>query len=60
VLLEDGTECKILTGIDDHSRFMVCARIMTRAIARQVCGHLAAALERYGSGVIVLPGVTIA
>ena len=24
VLLDDGTECKILTGIDDHSRFMVC------------------------------------
>ena len=25
VLLADGTECKILTGIDDHSRFAVCA-----------------------------------
>jgi transposase InsO family protein len=49
VLLEDGTECKILTGIDDHSRFMVCAGIMTRAISRQVCGHLAAALEKYGA-----------
>jgi len=49
VLLEDGTECKILTGIDDHSRFMVCAGIMTRAISRQVCGHLAVALERYGA-----------
>jgi transposase InsO family protein len=49
VLLEDGTECKILTGIDDHSRFMVCAGIMTRAISRQVCGHLAGALEHYGA-----------
>jgi transposase InsO family protein len=49
VVLDDGTECKILTGIDDHSRFMVCAGIMTRAIARQVCGHFAAALERYGA-----------
>jgi transposase InsO family protein len=49
VLLADGTECKILTGIDDHSRFMVCAGIMTRAISRQVCGHFAAALERYGA-----------
>jgi transposase InsO family protein len=48
VLLDDGTECKILTGIDDHSRFMICAGIMTRAIARQVCGHLGAALEKYG------------
>jgi hypothetical protein len=49
VLLEDGTECKILTGIDDHSRFMVCAGVMTRAISRQVCGHFAAALEKYGA-----------
>ena len=48
LLLENGTECKILTGIDDHSRFMVCAGIMTRAIARQVCGHFGAALERHG------------
>ena len=48
VLLEDGTECKILTGIDDHSRFMICAGVMTRAISRQVCGHLASAFERYG------------
>lgn len=49
LLLDDGTECKILTGIDDHSRFMVCAGIMTRAIGRQVCGHFAATLERYGA-----------
>ena len=26
VLLLDGKECKVLTGIDDHSRFVVCAR----------------------------------
>jgi transposase InsO family protein len=49
VLLDDGTECKILTGIDDHSRFMICAGIMTRAIGRQVCGHFAAALEKHGA-----------
>ncbi|MHB2028404.1 MAG: IS481 family transposase [Acidimicrobiales bacterium] len=49
LLLENGTECKILTGIDDHSRFMVCAGVMTRAISRQVCGHLALALQRYGA-----------
>jgi hypothetical protein len=48
VLLEDGTECKILTGIDDHSRFMVCAGIMVRATARPVCSFFAAALERHG------------
>lgn len=46
--IEDGTECKIL-GIDDHSRFLVGAGIMTRALSRQVCGHLAATLEHYGA-----------
>jgi hypothetical protein len=40
VLLADGTECKILTGIDDHSRFCVCAGVMVRATARPVCGPL--------------------
>ncbi len=48
LLLDDGTECKIIDGIDDYSRFIVCAGIMTRAIARQVCGHFAAALEKHG------------
>ena len=27
VLLADGTECKVLTGIDDHSRFVVCSGV---------------------------------
>jgi transposase InsO family protein len=48
VLLEDGTECKVLTGVDDHSRFCVCAGIMVRATARPVCGYFGAALERHG------------
>jgi len=48
VLLADGTECKVLTGIDDHSRFVVVAGVMTRAVSRAVCGHFAAALGRYG------------
>lgn len=48
VLLADGTECKVLTGIDDHSRFVVLAGVMTRAVSRAVCGHFAAALGRYG------------
>ena len=48
VLLEDGTECKILSGIDDHSRFCVSAGIMARATGRAVCGFFAQALERYG------------
>lgn len=48
VLLEDGTECKVLTGVDDHSRYCVCAGIMVKATARPVCGFLAQALERHG------------
>jgi transposase InsO family protein len=48
VLLVDGTECKVLTGIDDHSRFCVCAGVMVRATARPVCGHFVHALESHG------------
>jgi transposase InsO family protein len=48
VLLDDGTECKVLTGVDDHSRFCVCAGIMVRATFRPVCGFFAQALERHG------------
>ena len=48
VLLEDGSECKVLTGVDDHSRYCVCAGIMVRATARPVCGFFAQALERHG------------
>jgi hypothetical protein len=47
VLLANGTERKVLTGIDDHSWF-VAAGIMTRAVARAVCGLFADALRRYG------------
>jgi len=48
VLLADGTECKILTGVDDHSRFCVAAGIMERAIARSVCAVFAESLRTYG------------
>jgi transposase InsO family protein len=48
VLTEGGVEAKILTGIDDYSRFIVCAGVMARATLRPVCAHLASALERYG------------
>ena len=48
VLLADGRECKVLTGIDDHSRFIVCAGLMLRATGRAVCGHFAAAMDRHG------------
>ena len=48
VLTDDGTEAKLLTGIDDHSRFVVCCGVMARATLRPVCLHFAAALERHG------------
>ncbi len=46
--LADGREMKIVTGIDDHSRFCVCAAVMPRATARPVVAALIAALRRHG------------
>lgn len=48
VHLADGRECKVVTGIDDHSRFVVCAKVVERATARPVCAALSAALVRHG------------
>jgi transposase InsO family protein len=47
--LADGTEVKVVTGIDDHSRFCVCARIVARATARPVCDALMFALKQHGA-----------
>jgi transposase InsO family protein len=47
--LADGTSAKALTGIDDHSRMCVCARLMTRERTRAVCDGLRAALATYGA-----------
>jgi len=49
VKLADGRELKIVTGIDDHSRFCVCARLTPRATARPVCAALLAAMQRHGT-----------
>lgn len=46
--LADGTSAKALTGIDDHSRMCVCARLMARERTRAVCDGLRDALARYG------------
>ena len=35
--LAGGTEVKIVTGLDDHSRYCVIARAVMRATARPVC-----------------------
>lgn len=41
VFLAGGLEVKVVTGIDDHSRFIVCAKVVARATARLVCQALA-------------------
>jgi transposase InsO family protein len=46
--LTDGREVKFVTGIDDHSRFVVCAAVVPRATARPVCAALLGALRRHG------------
>ena len=48
VELDDGTELKVVTGIDDHSRFCVAAGLVRRATSKAVCDVLAASLARYG------------
>ena len=47
-LLQDGTSAKALTGIDDHSRFCVSARLLTRERTQLVCDGFEAALRTYG------------
>jgi transposase InsO family protein len=46
--LSDGREVKLVTGIDDHSRFVVCARVVVRATARPVVEALLGALRAHG------------
>ena len=48
VLLDDGTKVSVVTGIDDHSRFCVCAAVVLRPTARPVCDALVGALRRHG------------
>ena len=54
VHLASGTGVKVVTGIDDHSRFIVCATVVA-ATARPVCQALGTALARYG-----IPGQILA
>jgi transposase InsO family protein len=46
--LADGSTAKALTGIDDHSRFCVSARLMPRERTQAVCDGLAAAMRAHG------------
>src|SRR5678815_4354416 len=48
VRLVDGSEAKIVSGIDDHSRYCVSAHVVVRATARPTCDGLTIAMRRYG------------
>jgi transposase InsO family protein len=48
VSLADGSEAKIVTGVDDHSRFCVSAFVTARATARPTCEALSLAMGRHG------------
>src|SRR5260370_20401042 len=48
VPLADGRECKMVTGIDDHSRFVVISAVVAVPSGRAVCAAFTAAMRRYG------------
>jgi len=41
-------EAKVVTGVDDHSRFCVIAAVVERAAGRAVCLAFAQSLQRFG------------
>ena len=48
VRIVDGSEAKVVSGLDDHSRFVVSARVVARATARPVCDALTYAMRVHG------------
>lgn len=48
LFLADGRECKVITRIDDHSRFCVIATVVLRAAGRAVCSAFVTAMSTYG------------
>ena len=48
VRLSDGSEAKVVTGINDHSRFCVSAYVVARATAKPTCDALALAMRTHG------------
>jgi len=47
-VLASGIGVSVVTGIDDHSRFCVIAKVVARATARPVCDALLEALSTHG------------
>ncbi len=56
VRLADGTEAKIVTGVDDYSRFCVSAFVVARTTARPTCDALALAMRTRGVPHHILTG----
>jgi transposase InsO family protein len=48
VRIVDGVKASIVSGVDDHSRFVISARVVERATARPVCDALALAMRTHG------------
>jgi transposase InsO family protein len=48
MFLADGTEAKVVTGVDDHSRYCVIATVVAQATGRAVCLAFASALRKFG------------
>jgi transposase InsO family protein len=48
VKLVSGNELKVVTCVDDHSRFCIAVGIVERATAPAVCHVLVEALRRHG------------
>lgn len=54
VFLVNGRECKVLTAIDDHSRFVVAATVLPLPSGPAVCDAFLAAIARWGTPFEVL------
>src|SRR5487761_1080900 len=48
LFLASGHECKVITGVDDHSRYCVIATVVYRATGRAVCSAFVEAMRVYG------------
>ena len=48
VQLVNGWKASIVSGVDDHSRFVISAHVVERATARPVCEALAKAMRSHG------------
>src|SRR6516165_3001986 len=48
LFLASGRECKVITGIDDHSRYCVIATVVYHATGQAVCSAFVAAMGEYG------------